>query len=94
MNSYEANYKKQFDGVNPFTHKKILITAREKLADLINGAWKYSWHWPVDHNEWLDSAKLSLESEKETVMKRFEQLKYAEQILSSIEKNDEEPGHD
>lgn len=89
MNPYDANYKKQFDGVNPFNRSKIQITAREKLADLINGAWKYSWHWPEDHNEWLDAANLSLESEMETVMARLEQLKCAKIILSSIDKNDE-----
>ena len=95
MNSYEANYKKQFngfDGVSPGCNHKIHVTARQKLADLIDGSWKHSWHWPVDHNDWLDAVRASLETEMSYANERLKQLRYAQQILSSIDKDEvEEP---
>ena len=88
MTPYDATYKKQFDGVNPFTHKPTMITAREKLAKMIDGSWRHSWHWPEDHNQWLEAARISLESEIDIATRRLEQLNGAKGLLFSIDKED------
>lgn len=79
---YECNYKKQF----PCRGFYALLTARQKLARLIDSSWFHSIHWPDDHNSFLDKAQEDLHTEMTYARERVAQLEQAQKIISRIER--------
>lgn len=85
LTPYQCKYEKSFKGPSSYGGGIVDITPREKLAELINGEWKYSWHWSdTDHNKWLEQVKENLSDEFNSVNKRLLELEQAKIILLSI----------
>lgn len=81
---YDAKWKRQFMGTNHITGESQLVTARENLANLVDGQWKYSWHWPNNHSSWVLKVQEDIDSELKRARKRLEELKEAQSILDRI----------
>jgi len=85
LTPYQCKHEKSFKGTSPYGGGIVDVTPREKLAELINSEWKYSWHWSdADHNKWLEQAKEALSREFNSVNKRLLELEEAKCILLSI----------
>ncbi len=90
ISPYQCKYEKMITGAGFMGDGCVLLTPRDKLAELINSEWKYSWHWKEDHNEWLVQVKGNLNNELESAKKRLSDLECASRILNSIELEDKE----
>lgn len=82
MNKFESLYKKQYSGINPFSRESCLITAREKVASIINDSWIYSVYWK--NETWVEQAIEDLQKRKIANAKEAELLRTAEYILNDI----------
>ena len=82
---YQCRYEKMLTGSGLMGDSCVLLTPRDKLAELINSDWKYSWHWKEDHNEWVAQVSGNLNDELERAKKRLRDLECASRILQSIE---------
>lgn len=89
ISPYEAKYGKQFKVPSCWGQDLRNGSARERLATLIDASWKHSWHWPDDHNSFLDKAQENLNTELTRAKERLAELESAQKILSIIDR--EEP---
>jgi len=78
MNKYEAEYKKQY-----VSSSDGLITAKQKIATVINSTWLYSMHWKDD--TWIEQAKSDVQKRIIEVTKDLALLNQAELLLNEIE---------
>jgi len=89
LSPYEAKYNNTFEVPSLLNSTKTTkVSAISKLGLLIDSTWKYSWHWPNDHNAFLDKAQDDLNSEIAIALKRISELHEAQSILFSIEREE------
>lgn len=86
ISAYECRYKEQFDASGAFG-SGTLLTARQKLARLIDSNWFHSHHWPQDHNTFLDKAQDDLNTELAYARDRLAGLEQAQNIISAIDRD-------
>ena len=66
-----------------------LVTAKQKIAALLDDSWLYSAHWPEDNAAWLEQVKTDIRLARGQALKRLDEIKQAERILCSFaEKSD------
>ena len=92
LSSYGARYDKLFEVPSFFRGGgTIKCTAIERLRHLIDTDWAYSMYWPEDDfNGLLDMAQDNLTTEINKSMARIAELKEAQDILSTIDREDHE----
>ncbi len=92
MSSYDAKYDRVFEVPSTFNPGKTTkCCAVDKLACLINTDWVYSMYWPSDDfNGLLDKAQADLNKEIGKAMARIAELKEAQDIISSIERESDD----
>lgn len=84
ISTYEAQYKKQYAGLN--SSGKADITAQRKIGQLIDNQWYHSLHWPKEvDTKWRDAVVESLNAEMKDAVKRLNDLKLAEKLLNNID---------
>ena len=67
-----------------------LVTAKQKIAALLDDSWLYSAHWPEDNAAWLEQVKTDIRLARGQALKRLDEIKQAERILCSFaEKSDD-----
>lgn len=79
MTPVEAKYRRDF------TIGKTRVTAKEKVASLLDDNWMYSWNWPNDGDLWIDKAKEDVDAAMAYVKARIASLEKAKAILEDIE---------
>ncbi len=84
MNYYEATYIKQFANSNNTRDGKAnLVTAKTKIASLVNDDWIYSMHWPEDET-WVNQARKDVDKALISARERVSELEQARGILDCI----------
>jgi hypothetical protein len=88
MTFFDATYKKQFMGSSIFPpYRKILITLREKAANVINTNWIYSLYWKDE--TWHEEALSDCNDRISELKKELQGLESIKKILESVEKQGE-----
>jgi len=83
MNYYEATYEKKFTGRNYRNTKDILVTAKDKIARLVNDSWIYSSHWP-ENEGWVKKAEEDIKTCLMSARERVRELEQAKSIIEGI----------
>ena len=84
ITTYEAEYKNMYSGRDLFG--KADVTSVRKIAQLVDGQWYHSLHWPKTIGlEWRDEVRKSLDSEMVDALNRVDELRLAQKILDSID---------
>lgn len=84
MTPFEARYKKQFSGLG--LTGKADVSAEQKIAQLVNDTWSYSWHWPDEiDTKWKEAVQADIDTRRKQLIDELNGIEQAQRILSTIE---------